>query len=65
MADTRAPAMWRGAAAAGSLQRWALHAVALAGWRRYGLAALLGALAAAALPPVDLTPVLLVSFGGL
>ncbi|MGH7006798.1 MAG: apolipoprotein N-acyltransferase [Stellaceae bacterium] len=65
MADTRAPAMWRGAAAAGGLQRWALHAVALAGWRRYGLAALLGALAAAALPPVDLTPVLLVSFGGL
>lgn len=65
MADTRAPVMWRGAAAAGSLQRWALHVVALAGWRRYGLAALLGALAAAALPPVDLTPVLLVSFGGL
>ena len=57
--------MWRGAAAAGSVQRWALHAVALAGWRRYGLAALLGALAAAALPPVDLTPILLVSFGGL
>ena len=65
MADTRAPAMWRGGAAAGTLQRWALQAVALAGWRRYGLAALLGALAAAALPPVDLTPVLLVSFGGL
>lgn len=65
MAETRAPALWRGAAAAGSLQRWALHAVALAGWRRYGLAALLGALAAASLPPVDLTPVLLVSFGGL
>lgn len=65
MADTRAPALWRGAAAAGSLQRWALRAGALTGWRRYGLAALLGALAAAALPPVDLTPVLLVSFGGL
>ncbi|MGH6969562.1 MAG: apolipoprotein N-acyltransferase, partial [Stellaceae bacterium] len=65
MADTRAPALQRGAASAGTLQRWALRAVALAGWRRYGLAALLGALAAAALPPVDLTPVLLVSFGGL
>ena len=57
--------MHRGAAAAGALQRWSLRVVALSGWRRYGLAALLGALAAAALPPVDLTPVLLVSFGGL
>jgi len=65
MADTRAPALRRGAASAGTLQRWALRIVALAGWRRYGLAALLGVLAAAALPPVDLTPVLLVSFGGL
>jgi apolipoprotein N-acyltransferase len=65
MADTRAPALRRGAAGAGTLQRWSLRVVALAGWRRYGLAALLGALAAAALPPVDLTPVLLVSFGGL
>ena len=65
MADTRAPALRRGGASAGILQRWALRAVALTGWRRYGLAALLGALAAAALPPVDLTPVLLVSFGGL
>ncbi|MDE2227528.1 MAG: apolipoprotein N-acyltransferase [Alphaproteobacteria bacterium] len=65
MADTRAPALRRGAAAAGTLQRWSLRVVALSGWRRYGLAALLGALAAAALPPVDLTPVLLVSFGGL
>jgi apolipoprotein N-acyltransferase len=57
--------MHRGAAAAGTLQRWSLRVVALSGWRRYGLAALLGALAAAALPPVDLTPVLLISFGGL
>ena len=57
--------MHRGAAAAGTLQRWSLRVVALSGWRRYGLAALLGALAAASLPPVDLTPVLLVSFGGL
>jgi apolipoprotein N-acyltransferase len=47
------------------LQRWSLRVVALAGWRRYGLAVLLGALAAAALPPVDMTPILLVSFGGL
>ncbi len=70
MADTRAPALRRGAAAAGTLQRWYLRVAALAGWRRYGLAVLLGALAAAALPrvnlmQVNLTPVLVVSFGGL
>ena len=65
MADTGVPVLRRGAAATGTLQRWAVRAVALAGWRRYGLAALLGALAAAALPPVDLTPVLVVSFAGL
>lgn len=65
MVDARAPVVHRGAAVAGTLQRWSLHIVALSGWRRYGLAALLGALAAAALSPVDLTPILLVSFGGL
>jgi apolipoprotein N-acyltransferase len=32
------------------------------GWRRYGLAFLLGALLAAGLPPVDLTPVVFVVF---
>ncbi len=36
----------------------------LAGWRRPGAAALLGALAAAALPPVHLLPLLLVAFPG-
>lgn len=35
------------------------------GWRRYGLAFLFGVSAAAALPPVDLTPLLLVAFPGL
>ncbi len=35
------------------------------GWRRYGLAFVLGVVAAAALPPVDLTPVLVVAFPGL
>src|SRR6516165_6833111 len=35
------------------------------GWRRYGLAFLLGICATAALPPVDLTPLLLVAFTGL
>lgn len=47
------------------LQRGALWCAGLAGWRRYGFAALLGALAAASLSPVDLTPVLIVSFTGL
>jgi apolipoprotein N-acyltransferase len=37
----------------------------LAGWRRYGLAFALGALLAAALPPVDLTPVIFIAFPGL
>ncbi|HXZ02064.1 MAG TPA: apolipoprotein N-acyltransferase [Stellaceae bacterium] len=47
------------------LQRGALWCAGLAGWRRYGFAALLGALAAASLSPVDLTPVLVVAFTGL
>ncbi len=47
------------------LQRGALWCSGLAGWRRYGLALLLGALAAASLSPVDLTPVLVISFTGL
>jgi apolipoprotein N-acyltransferase len=38
---------------------------ALCGWRRYGLAVLLGASAAAAMPPVDLVPLLVVAFAGL
>jgi apolipoprotein N-acyltransferase len=37
----------------------------LVGWRRYGLAFLLGVSAAGALPPVDLTPLLAVAFPGL
>jgi apolipoprotein N-acyltransferase len=37
----------------------------MAGWRRYGLAFLLGVCATATLPPVDLTPLLLVAFTGL
>lgn len=35
------------------------------GWRRYGLAFLLGICVTAALPPVDLTPLMLVAFTGL
>jgi apolipoprotein N-acyltransferase len=60
-----APVLLRGGDALMPLQRLALYVLALSGWRRYLWAFLLGALAAAALPPVDMTPVLLVSFGGL
>ena len=64
MADA-APVLLRGGDALMPLQRLALYVLALSGWRRYLWAFLLGALAAAALPPVDMTPVLLISFGGL
>jgi apolipoprotein N-acyltransferase len=43
----------------------AFELAALSGWRRYGLAFLLGLVAVAALPPVDLTPLLVVAFTGL
>jgi apolipoprotein N-acyltransferase len=43
----------------------AQEVAALSGWRRYGLAFLLGAAAALGLPPFDLTPVLLLVFPGL
>ncbi|HWB48797.1 MAG TPA: apolipoprotein N-acyltransferase [Stellaceae bacterium] len=44
------------------LCRVAQELAAQEGWRRYGLAFLLGALLAAALPPVDLTPIVFVVF---
>ncbi|HLI19643.1 MAG TPA: apolipoprotein N-acyltransferase, partial [Stellaceae bacterium] len=47
------------------LQRAGLWFASLTGWHRYLAALLLGALAAASLPPVDMTPVLLISFPGL
>ena len=47
------------------LCRLALELAALSGWRRYGLAFLFGLAAVAALPPVDLTPLLVVAFAGL
>jgi apolipoprotein N-acyltransferase len=47
------------------LQRMALAAAGLIGWRRRITAILLGALAAVALPPFDFAPVLLISFAGL
>lgn len=57
--DALAPSSAR--AAAGFADRIA----GLRGWRRRGAAALLGALAAAALPPVHALPLLLVAFPGL
>ncbi|MBV9687373.1 MAG: apolipoprotein N-acyltransferase [Alphaproteobacteria bacterium] len=47
------------------LCRLARYLAGTVGWRRYGLAFLLGICAAAALPPVDLTPLILVAFTGL
>lgn len=47
------------------LCRLALDVAALTGWRRYGLAFLLGAAVAAAMSPVDMVPLLAVAFPGL
>lgn len=47
------------------LCRLAQDLAGLAGWRRYGLAFLLGVVLAGALSPVDLVPLVLVAFPGL
>src|SRR3954453_13980851 len=47
------------------LCRLAQELAALTGWRRYGLGFLFGALLAAALPPIDLMPLVFVAFPGL
>jgi apolipoprotein N-acyltransferase len=47
------------------LCRLAGQLAALSGWRRYGLGFLLGALLAGAFPPVDLVPLIFVSFPAL
>jgi apolipoprotein N-acyltransferase len=51
-----------GARMATPLCRIAQEMAGQQGWRRYGLAFLLGALLAAGLPPVDLTPVVFIAF---
>lgn len=48
-----------------ALSRLAETIASFQGWRRYGLAVLLGALMAAAMPPVDLSPVVLIALPGL
>ncbi|MGE5268421.1 MAG: apolipoprotein N-acyltransferase [Thiohalocapsa sp.] len=65
MRDTAAMRVPPGARMATPLCRLAQELAALSGWRRYGLAFLLGALLTAALPPVDLTPLVFVAFPGL
>ena len=75
MSEAPAGLVLRAAGPLAPLQRAALWAAGLTGWRRYAAAWLLGALAAAPLSPVDGTPflvsclsgppVLLVSFSGL
>src|SRR5689334_7998653 len=65
MPDSLTGLAYRGAVASGPVPRLAAWVAERAGWRRYVLALLLGALAAAAMPPVDIVPVLVVSFGGL
>jgi apolipoprotein N-acyltransferase len=59
------PILMRAAEPLAPLQGWASWTMRLTGWRRFGFAALMGALAAGALPPVDLTPLLVVSFTAL
>jgi apolipoprotein N-acyltransferase len=65
MSEPEAGASFRALGALAPLQRGALWCAELAGWRRYAAAWLLGALATAALAPIDLTPVLVISFSGL
>ena len=65
MSETPAGVAFRAVGPLALLQRGAVWCRGLAGWRRHGFAALLGALAAGALSPVDLTPLLVVSFSGL
>lgn len=48
-----------------ALSRWAGFFVTASGWRRHALAVLCGALAAAALPPVNVVPLLIPAFCGL
>src|SRR5260370_30585622 len=63
--ETAALRVHPGARMATPLCRLAQELAALSGWRRYGLAFLLGALLAAALPPFDLTPLVVIAFPGL
>lgn len=65
MAEATALALRGSAGPVAPLQRSALWLASLTGRSRHLAAVLLGALAAASLPPVDMTPVLLIAFPGL
>lgn len=63
--DSALALLFTGAGPLAPLQGWAAWTASLRGWRRYLYAILMGAVAAASLPPVDLTPLLLISFPSL
>lgn len=65
MPDVSAFRVQPGARVETPLCRLAHRLAAMSGWRRNGLAFLLGVCLTATLPPVDLTPLLLVAFPGL
>jgi apolipoprotein N-acyltransferase len=65
MSDAPAGVAFRAAGPLAPLQRAAMWTAGLSGWRRHGFAACLGALAAAALSPVDMAPLLVIAFSGL
>jgi hypothetical protein len=65
MAESRIALRFHAAFGLDWMQRLAGWSGDLTGWRRYGIGFFLGVLAAAALPPVDIVPTLIVSFSGL
>ena len=65
MCELPAGLRFEAAAVPDPVQRLAAWAATLGGWHRAGTAFLLGCLAAATLPPVDLAPLLFPSFAGL
>ena len=65
MSEAPSSLCFEAAASLDPLQRLAAWTSVLPGWRRQMLAAVLGVLAAAALPPVDMVPLLFVAFSGL
>lgn len=65
MAEGAALRVPPGARLATPICRLAQEAASLSGWRRYGVAFVLGVLLVGALPPVDLTPLIFIVFPGL
>jgi apolipoprotein N-acyltransferase len=65
MSESRTAALFRTAGPLSWLQRSALGLAELTGVPRYAAAFALGTLAAVALPPFDLAPVLIIAFAGL